>query len=217
MFRLLRLAQAGQPNDLRKLFKMSLVKLCKDTEVAENEICFKDSHGQLLMYTRHNGELSCWVVPAGSRPALEEKRTLPESKYALQLYGDDGYKWIVLPKDDGPKKIADTMPGEGVSIFSTDFPMGQLPPAPTPLVPFAGCDRKAMPPSPAKPFAPQPSPVKPSPLKERIDVATTAVARKNWGQRQAKMGEFFGQSKANVARVEQPKPEFVPSPNAIDI
>jgi hypothetical protein len=120
---------------------------------------------------------------------------------------------IVLPKDDGPKKIADTMPGQGVSIFSTDFPIGALPPAPTPLVPFAGCDKKPMPPSPAKPFAPQPSPVKPSPLKERIDVATTAVARKNWGARQAKMGEFFGQSKPNV---EQPRPQFVPSPEAMD-
>lgn len=48
-------------------------------------------------------------------------------------------------------------------------------------------------------------------------MATTAVARKNWGQRQAKMGEFFGQAKPNVAHVEQPRPQFVPSPEAMDI
>ena len=66
---------------------------------------------------------------------------------------------------------------------------------PPPLVPFAGCDRKPMPPSPAKPFALAASPLKPSPFKERVDVATDAVVRKTWSSRQAKMGEFFAQRK----------------------
>lgn len=53
---------------------------------------------------------------------------------------------------------------------------------PTPLEPFGGCDRKAMPPSPAKPFSLQASPVKPSPMKERVDHATQ-VSRvwEDWG------------------------------------
>jgi hypothetical protein len=55
---------------------------------------------------------------------------------------------------------------------------------PPPLVPFAGCDRKAMPPSPAKPFSIPASPAKPSPFKERVDAATEAVVQKNWNQRQ---------------------------------
>jgi hypothetical protein len=57
---------------------------------------------------------------------------------------------------------------------------------PPPLVPFAGCDRKAMPPSPAKPFSIPASPAKPSPFKERVDAATEAVVQKNWNQRQVR-------------------------------
>jgi hypothetical protein len=67
----------------------------------------------------------------------------------------------------------------------------EVPDCPPPLVPFAGCDRKAMAPSPAKPFSLTASPLKPSPFKERVDTATEAVVRKNWSSRQAKMGAFF--------------------------
>lgn len=67
----------------------------------------------------------------------------------------------------------------------------EVPDCPPPLIPFAGCDRKAMAPSPAKPFSLQASPMKPSPFKERVDTATEAVVRKNWSSRQAKMGAFF--------------------------
>jgi hypothetical protein len=35
------------------------------------------------------------------------------------------------------------------------------------------------------------SPLKPSPFKERVETATDAVVRKNWSDRQAKMGQFF--------------------------
>jgi hypothetical protein len=85
-----------------------------------------------------------------------------------------------------------------------------MPPPPPPLVPFAGLDRKAMPPSPAKPFAMQASPVKPSPMKERIDSATTAVASKAWGARQARMSEFFGSAKAAA----KPTAPTAPAPRA---
>lgn len=85
---------------------------------------------------------------------------------------------------------------------------GDMPPPPPPLVPFAGLDRKAMPPSPAKPFAMQASPIKPSPMKDRIDSATTAVASKTWGSRQAKMSEFFGGAKASA----KPAAPLAPAP-----
>ena len=84
-------------------------------------------------------------------------------------------------------------------------------PPPPPLVPFAGLDRKAMPPSPAKPFAMQASPIKPSPMKDRIDSATNAVASKTWGARQAKMSEFFGGAKAS-AKPAAPTPAPAPAP-----
>lgn len=71
----------------------------------------------------------------------------------------------------------------------------EVPDCPPPLVPFAGCDRKAMAPSPAKPFSLTASPLKPSPFKERVDTATEAVVRKNWSSRQAKMGAFFAAPK----------------------
>ncbi len=91
--------------------------------------------------------------------------------------------------------------------YSSSAPAGALEPSgqpPSPLIPFAGLDRKAMPPSPAKPFSPQASPLKPSPLKERIDTATQAVAQKHWTQKQSKMNGLFG---SNAAKPPQQAPQ----------
>jgi hypothetical protein len=96
----------------------------------------------------------------------------------------------VIDRMAGPKI------GDGYGLNGPDTSAHPDAPPPPPLVPFAGLDRKAMPPSPAKPFAMQASPYKPSPMKDRIDTATTAVASKAWGARQAKMSEFFGGAKA---------------------
>lgn len=62
----------------------------------------------------------------------------------------------IKPEVDKSFKVP-TEPGSVLGI-GTDVP--------PPLVPFAGCDRKAMPPSPAKPFSLPASPYKPSPFKE---------------------------------------------------
>lgn len=85
-------------------------------------------------------------------------------------------------------------------------PGAEVPDCPPPLVPFAGCDRKAMAPSPAKPFSLPASPLKPSPFKQRVDTATEAVVRKNWTQRQAKMGAFFTGPRPDVAAQQEQQP-----------
>jgi hypothetical protein len=101
--------------------------------------------------------------------------------------------------------------GDGYGLNGPDAP--DVPPPP-PLVPFAGLDRKAMPPSPAKPFAMQASPYKPSPMKDRIETATSAVASKAWGARQAKMSEFFGGAKAAAKPAGAGAAPAVPAPAA---
>jgi len=115
-----------------------------------------------------------------SRPQSSHNRIAPTPKPSP-----------VIDKLAGPK-VGD---GYGLGGPAAAAAADGMPPPP-PLVPFAGCDRKAMPPSPAKPFAMQASPIKPSPMQERIESATTAVASKAWGARQAKMSEFFGGAKA---------------------
>lgn len=106
----------------------------------------------------------------------------------------------VIDKTAGPRI------GDGYGLGGPEAAAGaNMPPPPPPLVPFAGLDRKAMPPSPAKPFAMQASPIKPSPMKDRIESATIAVASKQWGARQAKMSEFFGGAKA-AAKPAAPTP-----------
>eukprot|EP00879_Flechtneria_rotunda_P018465 GHRR01019369.1.p1 GENE.GHRR01019369.1~~GHRR01019369.1.p1 ORF type:complete len:166 (+),score=30.37 GHRR01019369.1:785-1282(+) len=52
------------------------------------------------------------------------------------------------------------------------------------LVPFAGCGKKPLLPNPAKPFSLPASPSKPSPFKQRVNMATDAVARKHWSPQQ---------------------------------
>lgn len=57
------------------------------------------------------------------------------------------------------------------------------------------------------------SPLKPSPFKERVDTATEAVVRKNWSDRQAKMGGFF----APKQQTEQPPPAQQQQQGAVDV
>lgn len=141
----------------------------------------------LLRQERTHAHNQGWATPpaCANRPALRAKpsrRIAPIPKPSP-----------VIDRNAGPKV------GDGYGLggpAATVRP--DMPPPPPPLVPFAGCDRKAMPPSPAKPFAIAPSPIKPSPMKERIDTATGAVASKAWGARQAKMSEFFGGAKTGA-------------------
>eukprot|EP00775_Hariotina_reticulata_P002651 gene2651-2950_t len=84
---------------------------------------------------------------------------------------EDEFYCIEVPENRKP--IERPAPGEGVNVSSVVSGVSQEPPPP-PLVPFAGLDRKPMAPSPAKPFQIPASPLKPSPLKERVDTATDA-------------------------------------------
>lgn len=112
-----------------------------------------------------------------------------------RVINDGGMLWIApIPK---PSPVIDKISGpKGAAAADLAGPTAAAAdaagPPPPPLVPFAGCDRKALPPSPAKPFAMQASPIKPSPIHDRVEHATAAVASKAWGARQAKMSEFFG-------------------------
>jgi hypothetical protein len=126
------------------------------------------------------------------------------------------WRRIVL-EDDAAKKpakgLSGPIQGQGYGLSGTKAP------PPPPLVPFAGCDRKAMPPSPAKPFAMMASPLKPSPMKDRIETATQAVARKAFaGKRQARIDALFG-TKQPAANHSAPPPALAPphpAPERVD-
>lgn len=81
------------------------------------------------------------------------------------------------------------------SPYKMDDTLVPTVPAPPPLVPFTGVDRKPMSPSPAKPFGMQASPLKPSPFKERVDTATQAVVQKSL----VRKGALFGAAKQPAA------------------
>lgn len=154
----------------------------------------------LVVIRQPSGDLVCVELP-DTQFVVRDNNDLvatPGSKTHRVISDSDGTLWIASIPKPMPviDKITGPQIGQGYGLGGPGTTGADMPPPPPPLVPFAGLDRKPMPPSPAKPFAMQASPIKPSPMKDRIDSATTAVASKAWGARQAKMSEFFGSAKS---------------------
>ncbi|GBF87892.1 hypothetical protein Rsub_00604 [Raphidocelis subcapitata] len=182
------------------LVKMGTVS---DLEASPRKRLVKEMPERCLVLIRQaDGSLVCVELPDASLAQRDngDLAGAPGSRTHRVISDSDGTLWIapipkpspVIDRNAGPKV------GDGYGLGGPAAAARPDMPPPPPLVPFAGCDRKAMPPSPAKPFAIAPSPIKPSPMKERIDTATGAVASKAWGARQAKMSEFFGGAKAGA-------------------
>ncbi|KAI8463157.1 MAG: hypothetical protein J3K34DRAFT_445000 [Monoraphidium minutum] len=153
----------------------------------------------LVTYKQPGGEPMCVELPDAAQRDTSDLLAVPGSKAHRVICDSDGTLRIALiPKSVPIIDKSGPRVGDGYGLGGPDAAAGADAPHPPPLVPFAGLDRKPMPPSPAKPFAMQASPIKPSPMKERIDSATTAVASKTWGARQKKMSEFFTGAKASA-------------------
>ncbi|WIA33904.1 hypothetical protein OEZ86_007003 [Tetradesmus obliquus] len=179
---------------------MALVKLGHEDSIKDGERIVKECWERCVVAIRQGqGSFHCFELPDSSfAEADADKLRVVTGCKTLQTYRDsDGMLWVNLPNQHKPQVDKSfKVPGEegwglGNAVTGADVP--------PPLVPFAGRDCKAMPPSPAKPFSIPASPAKPSPFKERVDAATEAVVQKNWNQRQAKMGEFFAPKKKTVA------------------
>eukprot|EP00879_Flechtneria_rotunda_P010456 GHRR01010932.1.p1 GENE.GHRR01010932.1~~GHRR01010932.1.p1 ORF type:complete len:186 (+),score=53.16 GHRR01010932.1:111-668(+) len=175
-----------------------LVQLGHENSVNLGERIAKESYDRCVVLIKEADNMfNCYELPDTSFAQCDaaKMQTVPGSRRHPVYRDSDGMLWVNLPHQVKPVIDKSLKPytenwGLGSAITGENCP--------PPLVPFAGCDRKALPPSPAKPFELPASPLKPSPFKERVDVATDAVVRKNWSARQAKMGDFFGPKKKPV-------------------